>query len=87
MTRAPVLPFDKFRTLAKLERVRCPILVMHGEQDEVIGFWHGQKLYERANEPKRRLWVRGAGHGALEAVAGERYRRALEEFAEFLAKR
>jgi fermentation-respiration switch protein FrsA (DUF1100 family) len=87
MTRAPVLPFDKFRTLAKLERVRCPILVMHGEQDEVVGFWHGQKLYERANEPKRRLWVRGAGHGELEAVAGERYRRALEEFAELLAKR
>lgn len=87
VTRAPVLPFDKFQTLSKLERVRCPVLVMHGEQDEVIGFWHGRKLYERAPEPKQRLWVRGAGHAEVEDVAGERYRRALEEFTELLAKR
>jgi fermentation-respiration switch protein FrsA (DUF1100 family) len=87
MTRAPLIPFDKFRSLAKLEKVKCPILVMHGDRDEVIGFWHGETLHEQANEPKRNLWVKGAGHTDLAVVAGERYSRALKEFAELVLKR
>lgn len=87
MTRVPLLPFDKFRTLAKLDRVGCPVLVMHGDQDEVIEFWHGQTLYEQAKEPKRKLWVSGAGHGGLESLAGDDYRRALTEFTDLLPRK
>ena len=87
VTRAPLLPFDKFRTLSKLKDIHCPVLVMHGTADEVIGFWHGRELFEKARQQKRQLWVEGAGHGDLAEVAGERYRKALSDFTALLKQR
>lgn len=81
-----LFPFDRFRTLAKLPRVRAPVLVIHGTEDEVIAFAHGRRLFEAAPGPKRALWVEGAGHDDLAWVAGERYWRALGEFAEGLGE-
>lgn len=80
MTVWPLFPGDKFNNLAKIGRVRCPVLVMHGTADEMIPLWHGQKLLAAAPEPKRHLWVEGAGHGDIVAVAGERYWEAVREF-------
>ncbi|MBW3570934.1 MAG: alpha/beta hydrolase [Gemmatimonadetes bacterium] len=80
----PLVPFDRFRTIEKLPRVTAPVLVIHGTEDGVVGFWHGRRLYELARGPKRELWVRGAGHNDLAWVAGERYWDALREFAESL---
>lgn len=80
----PILPFDRFRTAGKLPRVRMPVLVIHGTDDEVIGFWHGQRLYALAAGPKQRLWVRGATHNDLAWVAGDRYWAALRAFADGL---
>lgn len=76
------LPFDKFHTLSKLRRVRCPVLVIHGTQDEVIPFTHGERLFAAAPEPRDHLWVDGAGHNDLEHVAGRRYWDALRRFGE-----
>lgn len=81
MTRASILPFDKFKSLAKLDQVPCPLLVIHGKRDEVIPFWHGETLFSAANEPKQCLWVANAHHNDLFAVAGEEYTKALWKFA------
>ena len=81
ITRIPILPFDRFRNIDKITDVDCPVLVMHGRNDEVIPFSHGQRLYAAANEPKRYLWVNGAGHNDLLFVAGEQYTNALRKFA------
>lgn len=80
VTHIPLFPFDKFRNISKIGRVHCPVLVMHGTSDEVIPFWHGQKLFEAANEPKLSLWVKGGAHSDLFEVAGDRYRQALRDF-------
>lgn len=85
LTRLPLLPIDKFRTLDKISAVRCPVLVIHGEADRVIPFWHGQKLFSAAPGPKRSLWVPGADHNDVADVAGARYFEALREFAASLA--
>lgn len=87
VTRVPLLPGDKFKTLGKLARIRCPILVMHGGADRVIAQWHGRMLYERANPPKQALWVDGAEHGNLPDAAGERYGKALRDFAALVSGR
>ena len=42
MTRIAVLPFDRFPNLRNIRRVRAPVLVIHGERDEVISFAHGR---------------------------------------------
>jgi abhydrolase domain-containing protein 17 len=80
----PLLPFDRFRTLAKLPRIDVPVLVIHGTADEVVGIAHGRALYATAQEPKRALWVERAGHNDLAYVAGPRYLRALRDFADAL---
>jgi abhydrolase domain-containing protein 17 len=81
----PILPFDKFTNQDKLRKVRCPVLVMHGEADEIIPFQHGQKLYASASAPKLFLWVPGAGHNDFMAVAGDRHRKALLSFQQLIS--
>ncbi|MHC4105560.1 MAG: alpha/beta hydrolase [Planctomycetota bacterium] len=79
ITRIPLAPFDKFRNIDKIKRVGCPVLVIHGKDDRVIPFWHGEKLFKEAIEPKLKFWVDGAGHNDLFWVAGERYWEVLQE--------
>jgi len=76
----PILPFDKFSNLDKLQKVRCPVLVMHGQADQTIPIKHGQTLYEAASEPKMSLWVAGAGHDDFTWIAGERHQQTLLSF-------
>ncbi len=80
----PLLPFDKFRNIAKIDEVKAPILIIHGTADEAIAFSHGQQLYEAAPEPKRSLWVEGAGHNDLVWVAGQKYPEALQAFSQWI---
>jgi fermentation-respiration switch protein FrsA (DUF1100 family) len=80
VTHVPV-PFDKFKTLDKFEKITCPILVIHGRADSVIKFWHGEKLFAAAYEPKRSLWVDNADHGNVSVVAKDDYESAVKHFA------
>lgn len=80
MTRWPILPFDKFNNLAKISGLPLPILIVHGERDRVVPFWHGQKLYETANEPKMFLAIPEAGHNDILDVAMDRYGQAIDAF-------
>lgn len=85
-THIPIVPFDKFDNLGKIENVRCPVLVIHGTQDPVIPFAHGQKLYGAAREPKRFLQVNGAGHNNLISVAGDDYGKTMQDFARLIGQ-
>ena len=81
ITKYPLLPFDRYRNLKKIKRVTCPIFVIHGMQDEVISFWHGEKLFATANDPKRNWWVPEAGHNNLfRTVGGPEYFTRLKQF-------
>ena len=84
LTRVQLLPFDKFRNLDKIGKVSCPVLVMHGIEDDIISIDHGRRLFKAAPEPKRALWVEGAGHNDFMLIAGDRQARALIEFAAML---
>ena len=77
----PLFPFDRFATASRLDRVRVPVLVIHGDRDEVIPYWHGPALLAAASPPRTHFWVRGAGHNDLALVAGPRYWQALRDFA------
>ncbi len=85
LTRVRLLPWDKFDNAAKIRRVHCPVLVIHGRNDEVVPWWHGERIYSLANEPKRFLWVDGAGHNDVLLLASQRYFTALKEYAGVLA--
>jgi abhydrolase domain-containing protein 17 len=84
MTQLPLFPLDKFRSAAKLKKINCPVLVIHGTADEVIPFRHGQTLFRLAPEPKQHYWVVGAGHNNLFEVANIQYAITLRKFAALL---
>lgn len=81
ITRIPLFPFDKFNNLRKISTLSCPLLIIHGQKDEVIPFWHGETLYAKAPTPKMRLWVESANHNDLIWRAGKAYWDTLAEFS------
>jgi fermentation-respiration switch protein FrsA (DUF1100 family) len=85
LTKVTLLPFDRFDNLRHVRRVRAPILVIHGTEDEVIPVSHGRRLYDAAGQPKQALWVEGAHHNDVPLVAGARYWSALASFGRGVA--
>jgi fermentation-respiration switch protein FrsA (DUF1100 family) len=85
LTRVSVLPFDRFHNLRHIRRVRGPVLVIHGTDDEVIPVSHGRRLYEAAGQPKQALWIEGAHHTDVALVGGARYWLALAAFGRQVA--
>ena len=43
---------DKYESYKKIKKIKIPILIMHGEVDNIVPFYMGKKMYELANEPK-----------------------------------
>lgn len=76
----PILPFEKFPNIDRLAQVNCPVLIMHGQADEIIAFEHGEALFQAAPGPKQSFWIPGAGHNDVQEVAGSSYRQALQNF-------
>jgi fermentation-respiration switch protein FrsA (DUF1100 family) len=60
----PVRPFmiDRYDTMRYLRDVKAPLLVVHGEDDEVIPVTMGRAVYAAANGPKEIVTFPGAGH-------------------------
>lgn len=75
----------RFESERKIGRVRCPLLFLHGDRDEVIAFSLGRRLFDVAPAPKRFETIAGAGHNDTVEVGGPRYfdrlRRFLDEVA------
>jgi len=81
LTRVPLLPWDKFNNARDIRRVNAPVLIVHGRDDRIVPFWHGEKLFAMANPPKTFLPIDGAGHNDVVLIAGKKYAAALQQFA------
>lgn len=79
-TVVPILPWDKFNNLRDIKRTTCPVLVMHGLDDEIIPFWHGERLYDAVPGEKMHLWIAGARHNDYAYVAGADYFNTFQAF-------
>lgn len=53
---------NRFDSLAKIGQYHGPLLLAHGDADELIPAAQSQRLFNAANEPKRRVTIPGAGH-------------------------
>jgi hypothetical protein len=76
------IPKSQFNSLAKIRRVRAPILIVHGTRDEVVPFSMGQRLFKAAPEPKFFFPVEDAGHNDVVEVGGEDLLDHLKSFLE-----
>ncbi len=53
---------DKFENQKKIKNINLPILIMHGEVDQIVPFSMGKKIYEIANEPKYSYFTKYDNH-------------------------
>jgi uncharacterized protein len=64
----------------KIRSIKTPLLVLHGDRDEVVPFEQGKLVFAAAPEPKKFFTIDGAGHNDTFLAGGERYYRQLEQF-------
>jgi uncharacterized protein len=80
----PVIPSavvpDAYPSIRRIDKLQVPLLVLHGDRDEVVPLSEGRALYEAAPEPKRMHVFEGLGHSDLVA-AGDEYARVIKEWA------
>ncbi len=53
---------DKYENIKKIKNIKSPILVMHGEIDQIVPFSMGQKIYQEANNPKYSYFTKNDDH-------------------------
>eukprot|EP00930_Biecheleria_cincta_P053057 TRINITY_DN38403_c0_g1_i1.p1 TRINITY_DN38403_c0_g1~~TRINITY_DN38403_c0_g1_i1.p1 ORF type:complete len:268 (-),score=25.04 TRINITY_DN38403_c0_g1_i1:137-940(-) len=56
---------DLFRNYEKVDKVQCPVLVMHGTNDDIVPIENGQAIYEACPNTVEPLWLEGYGHNDL----------------------
>ena len=74
----------KYDSLSKIGSLSSPLLILHGDEDEIVPFTQGQRLYDAASEPKSFYRIAGAAHNNTYIIGGEPYFRALADFVESL---
>ncbi len=70
----------KYDNIGKIGKVRIPLLILHGDQDETCPYEHGQRLFAAANTPKQFYTIRGSYHNNTYEVGGAAYFETLAEF-------
>jgi len=72
--------FEK-ANIDKLRSITMPILIIHGEWDEIIPFEQAEVLYQNiGSKDKRLLRIPNAGHNDIMLIGMEQYFQAVKEF-------
>ena len=74
---APLVP-DAYPSLERVRGLRTPLLVLHGERDEIVPVSHARALFEAAAEPRRLHLFPGVGHNDL--VEGRGYAEVMRSW-------
>ena len=76
-----------FDTGGKIAHVHSPLLVIHGDADEVVPFVQGEAVFQAANQPKQFWPLPGAHHNDLVYMAGPEYVTRLRAFYRLILSR
>lgn len=80
----PFLPIKwlisiKYDALTKIKDISIPKLIIHSQDDEIVPFKLGEKLFEAAQEPKE-FYKMSGGHNEAVFMAREEYRDRVDNF-------
>lgn len=77
---------DAYRTEPRIHELRAPLLVLHGDRDEIVPLSHGQALFEAAHGPKQLHVFPGLGHNDLVAGAATEFARVIASWTSGLSR-
>lgn len=69
-----------FNTKASIRRVHVPVLIIHGDADEIVPFSQGEAVFAAANRLKEFWCVPAGHHNDLLYIAGNQYIPRLRAF-------
>ena len=75
-----LLTGKRFDSLSRIKDYHGPLLVIHGERDEIIPAELGENLFNGANEPKQLLLLPDAQHNDGLGLAGQQMWQTLGDF-------
>lgn len=80
--RGPLACCDIYPNINRIRKVRAPVLIIHGDRDEEVGFHHGERLYEKipAEHKHDPCWVKGAGHNDIVEDFPDQYYPKVAQF-------
>jgi fermentation-respiration switch protein FrsA (DUF1100 family) len=71
---------NAFNSLSKMDRVRTPLLILHGTADEVVPIAMGEQIYAAARGRKQMVVIEGAHHNDIAVFAPELYFESIRDF-------
>lgn len=80
----PFLPIKycvstKYDSIQKIKNVKIPKLIIHSEDDEIIPFHHGERLFKAAPSSKQFYKMRGEHNDGF-IIMGKEYEEAIKNF-------
>ena len=60
---------DRFETIAIIDQIKAPILIVHGEKDEITPVEQARQLFAKAREPKTLYIIKNASHNGISVEA------------------
>jgi hypothetical protein len=70
---------QRFDSIRKVANINSPLLVVHGDNDNLIASALGRKLYDAARGRKQFLLVEGGSHFSTMTLGQSQYRQALAQ--------
>lgn len=70
---------QRFESVGKVARIHSPLLVVHGDNDNLVASALGRKLYDAAPGRKQFLLVSGGSHFSTMSLGQAQYRQALAQ--------
>ena len=86
MIPAALVP-DAYPTLRRVGGLRAPLLILHGDSDDIVPLSQGRALFDAAPEPKQIHVFPGLGHNDLVPLAGAELARVIATWAGALRQR
>jgi fermentation-respiration switch protein FrsA (DUF1100 family) len=72
--------------LRRIRRLRAPLLVLHGDRDDIVPLAQGRALFEAAPAPKHMHVFPGLGHNDLVSLAGDEFAQVIASWARRLQR-
>lgn len=84
-TVLPILPIGailqtRFDVVGKVGKIKAPLLVLHGDRDEVVPYEQGKQVFAAAQGAKEFYTINGANHNDTYRVGGDAYFDRLHSF-------
>jgi len=76
-----LIPFRiRYDSIGKIGKVHVPLLILHGDRDDIVPYKLGKRLFDAANEPKTFFTVRDAGHNDILVWVKESFHETVRKF-------